>query len=215
MSRSGHDESQPRLRIASAPRFDGVGDDLLLARRCAADDASAQETLFRRHAPALHRLVSRMIGDASEADDVVQDAFVSALDSIGSYRGDAPLSAWLRRVAIRCASRHLTARQRRRRVQLELIAAPGDTAVATEPVLTSRAMLRRINELLQELTANQRAVFLLHEVDGYSLPETAALLDISVTAAKKRVWRARAQIERLARRDPGLRTLFVGGERDA
>ncbi len=71
-----------------------------------------------------------------------------------------------------------------------------------------------VDALVQRLPETRRAVFLLHEVEGYPLAEVAAMLDISVTAAKKRVWRARRELQRMARRDPMLRDLLDGGERN-
>jgi len=183
--------------------------DLALARRCAKGDAGAREELFRRHAPLVYRLAYRLVRNATEAEDVLQEAFVEVLASIHGYRGEAPLRSWLCRIAVRRALRHRN--RRTRSAQLELLSGGAEVAQDAVALLDSRAILRSINALLDQLTEDKRAIFMLHEVEGYSLPEAAALLGISVTAAKKRVWRARRDLERLARGDPALASYFERG----
>lgn len=184
--------------------------DLQLARRCV-EDVRAREELFRSYAPQIHRLARRIVGNAADADDVLQEVFVQVFGSIRTYRGEAPLGAWLRRVAVRAACRHC--RQRTRRTRLELVEDPPQPAVDPGRAAESQAMARRVDALVQRLPETRRAVFLLHEVEGYPLAEVAAMLDISMTAAKKRVWRARQELQRMARRDPALREILERAER--
>jgi RNA polymerase sigma-70 factor (ECF subfamily) len=176
-------------------------------------DARAREELFRRHAPLIYRLAHRLVRNPTEAEDVLQEAFVEVLASIHGYRGEAPLRSWLCRIAVRRALHHRS--RRARTVQLEVLSGGAEPVQDAVAALDARAILRRINELLDRLAEDKRAIFILHEVEGYSLPEAAALLGISLTAAKKRVWRARRDLERLARGDPALETYFEsGGSRD-
>jgi RNA polymerase sigma-70 factor (ECF subfamily) len=178
--------------------------DRALARRCAREP-EAREELFRRHAPAVYRLARRIVGNAADAEDVLQEVFVDALASIAGYRGEAPIAGWLARIAVRRAMRH---RRRLSVPRLELCADGEPSVPDAAAAVDSRATLRRVSALLERLSDDRRVIFILHQVESYSLPEAAALLGISVTAAKKRVWRARRELERLARGDPALAPLL-------
>ncbi len=176
-------------------------EDLALARRCV-HELEARSELFRRHAPVVYRLARRLLGNPSDAEDVVQEVFIDVFASLERYRGEAPLKSWIYRIAVRRALRH---RRRPAPVPLEVV---GEVAIDGSSTLDSRSLLRRVTRLLDGLSEDRRAIFILHEVEGHSLPEAAALLGISLTAAKKRVWRARRELERLARGDPALQALF-------
>jgi RNA polymerase sigma-70 factor (ECF subfamily) len=162
--------------------------------------------VFRRHADTVYRLAHRLLGSGADADDVVQETFIEVFRSIHRYRGEASLSSWLHRIAVRTAGHHRK-RIRRHAPRLHLVPKAGEER-DPETDADGRRVTARVEALLDRLAESRRAVFVLHEVEGYSLPETAALLGISVTAAKKRVWRARRDLERLARTDPMLASFF-------
>jgi RNA polymerase sigma factor (sigma-70 family) len=194
------------------PESISVDADLSLARRCAVD-LGAREECFRLHAPAVYRLARRLLGNSADAEDILQEVFIEVFHSIHNYRGEASLRSWLHRIAVRRVLRF--SKHRTRRVQLELLIG-GRESIPDGParLFDSRATLRRVRELLDKLSDEKRIIFILHEVEGYSLPESAALLGISVTAAKKRVWRARRDLERLSRRDAALAGYFHEKDRD-
>jgi RNA polymerase sigma factor (sigma-70 family) len=181
--------------------------DLSLARRCSTEEGGREE-LFQAFAPAVYRLARRLLGNGTDAEDVLQEVFIDVFASVSGYRGEAPLRSWIYRIAVRRTLRH----RRRSSAPLELVRdGEGSDGVAAAD---SRATLRRLNTLLGRLSEDRRVIFILHEVEGYSLPEAAALLGISVTAAKKRAWRARRELERLARGDAALAPLFHRDRRD-
>jgi len=197
-------------------RGQGYAVDLALARRCATEEAARQE-VFRHHADAIFRLAWRLVSNRTDAEDVLQEVFIQVFASISTYRGEASLRSWLHRVTVRTAGRYRR-RVRRRRDRLSVVREPGNEELATgdlRRIVESREALRRLWSLLDHVADGRRVVFVLHEVEGYTLPEVAALLDISVTAAKKRVWRARRDIEKLARDDAVLRELFPDVSRSA
>lgn len=192
------------LTVQASP----YGADLALARRCAGEEAARQQ-VFRVHADAVFRLAWRLLGNRTDAEDVLQEVFIQVFASIDSYRGEASLRSWLHRVTVRTAGRYRR-RATRRREQLELVIAEAEPQAADlQRRVESREVLVRLWGLLDHVVDRRRVVFILHEVEGYSLPEAAALLDISVTAAKKRVWRARRDLEKLAGGDPLLAAFFV------
>ncbi len=187
--------------------------DLALAQRCVEDDA-ARHRVFREHADAVFRLAWRLVSNRADAEDVVQEVFIQVFASIHTFRGEASLRSWLHRVTVRTAGRYRR-RARKKRDQLELVVERMERPPAgggMGPLLEHREALRRLWELLDQVVDRRRVVFVLHEVEGYTLPEAAALLDISVTAAKKRVWRARRDLAKLANGDPVLGVLFESQE---
>ncbi|MCA9669884.1 MAG: RNA polymerase sigma factor [Myxococcales bacterium] len=184
-------------------------DDVELVSRCLSGDEVARSELYRKHASMVHSLAWRLLGDPNEAEDVLQETFLQAFRSLSRYRGEAPIASWLRGVTVRCVGRYRRTRARRRRESREL------PEVIIDPTTPDPARqidvdlaLRRLTALLSKLAFSRRVVFVLHEVEGYSLAEAAQILDISVSAAKKRVWRARHDLERLAQDDDVLSVLF-------
>jgi RNA polymerase sigma-70 factor (ECF subfamily) len=186
--------------------------DLLLARRCL-DQVDAREELYRRFAPQVYRLARRIVGDPAMAEEVLQESFAEVFASIHRYLGKAALSSWLHRIVVRTAVR-CCRRDRRHGRHLELIEQIPASSEDAEGMLGRRQALKRLERLLDRVPQGRRAIFILHEVEGYSLAESAALMGISVTAAKKRVWRARRDLERLVVRDPVLMSyLGIKGEK--
>jgi len=189
-------------------------EDLALARRCA-EDPCAREELFRAHADTVYRLAYRLLGNPQDAEDVVQESFIAVFASLHSFRGEASLKSWLHRITVRTAGHYRRKTRRKGMASLTLVSEEAQEGKSEDPCRTAdaRAALKRLRKVLRKVGEGRRVVFILHEVEGYSLPEAAALLDISVTAAKKRVWRARRDLERLAKGDPVLSSYFsLGGE---
>ena len=185
-----------------------------MARRCA-EEPSAREELFRAHSDAVYRLAYRLLGNPLDAEDVVQETFISVFASLQSFRGEASLRSWLHRITVRTAGHYRRKARRKGTAPLSLVPEELQEGNSEDPGRTAdaRVALTHLRKVLGKVGEGRRAVFILHEVEGYSLPEAAALLDISVTAAKKRVWRARRDLERLAKGDPVLSSYFsLGGE---
>ncbi len=181
-------------------------EDLRLAQCCVKDRASRAK-VYKRHAAAVYRLVHRILGNPSDAEDVMQEVFMAVFASIHNYRGEAPLASWIRRITVRTTF-HLL-KKRPPRASLESVERLPEQHADPFGALSNRALCRRIYQLLNRLNPKLRMVFVLHEVEGYSLPEAAALLNISVTAAKKRVWRARQELEGFCRKDGLLSKAFT------
>jgi len=183
-------------------------EDVLLVDRCLTGEPAATRELFRRHRHRVHACLFRVLGGNRDMDDLLQDAFLQVFQSLRGWRAEASLATWIDRVAVRCAYRYLS--QRGRRVATEPL--DNDDAVvlasAHEGAGTRRQLardgVRRLYAVLDELSPAARLAFTLHEIDGRSLAETAALVGSSVTATKLRVWRARKRLEAAAAADPVL-----------
>ena len=171
-----------------------------LLRRARAGDGRAFEDLARDVEAGLYRHVVRIVGTAQEAEDVVQDALLSAWRSMASFQGGS-FRAWVFRIA---TNRSIDViRQRRRRGELPLEPPEGDEVEWAEPVapgpdpaeLASQAeALTAVEEALQGVPAEQRAALLLRDVEGFSYEEIAQITAVEVGTVKSRIHRARTAV---------------------
>jgi RNA polymerase sigma-70 factor (ECF subfamily) len=169
-------------------------------------ERAAQEAVLRAQAPHLESLFLRLTGRRLDAEDLLQNTFVAAIRAFPQFRGEASVKSWLTRIGITVFYDHLR-RPERRIVKLELV--PSESSAADEPgpdrQAEARRSLERIAELLSDIAPKKRLAFLLHVVDGHPLEEVAALMNASRAATKSRVFWARRELFRRARRDPALR----------
>jgi RNA polymerase sigma-70 factor (ECF subfamily) len=182
-----------------------------LVERLREGDADAAETLINTYAAQAHRLAVRITGSEADAEEVVQDALWTVVRRVEMFRGDAALGTWIHRITANAAYEKLRRRGRRQREVSWDDLPPafddgkrhlqpvddwsgngGDPAVQTElrTVLTGA---------IDELRAEYRTVFVLHDMDGMSNPDIAATLDLTVPAVKSRVHRARLLLRRRLR----------------
>jgi RNA polymerase sigma-70 factor (ECF subfamily) len=152
------------------------------------------DTLFRRFAPYVGRIASSVLGAADEAEDVVQEVFVIAHRHLDKVRDRSATKAWLSRVTVREAARHL----RRRRIK-RVLGIAGD--VAGSPHLADhgatpedRAMLLSVYRVLDRLPTAERLAFTLRHVEGERLEAVAELCGCSLATAKRRIAAATARV---------------------
>ena len=191
--------------LTKKPPAASFGEDMQLAQRCLAGDEASRSELFTRYAPGLFPVLRRLSRTEADAEDWLQQAFIEVLGSLHRYRGDAALSSWIHTIGVRVAYRQM--RRSRPMVSLELV--PEEQSHDPVSRLESRGTLRRLEYILEQITAKRRIAFLLYEVEGHTLPEVAALLDISLVAAKKRVLSAHEELRKLTESDPVLGAAFA------
>ena len=179
---------------------------------CRRGDRGTQEAVLRAHAPGLARQLARLVGPGADAEDLLQVTFLRAIRAFPEFRGEAPLGLWLARIAIHAAQDHLRRPDRRRRVDLSVVAEsvePVDPAPAPDRVTDARRQLRRLYVHLDAVSARNRVAFILHVLDGRPLQEVAAMVGASRVAAKSRVFLARRALLARVARDPALRDLLT------
>jgi RNA polymerase sigma-70 factor, ECF subfamily len=177
--------------------------------RCLAGDAQALERLYRTHVDRVTRVIGRLVGPTPDLEDLVQATFIEALHSLSRFRGEASLTTWIIRIGVHVARHHLR-RGVRRKVPLESVpevALPPVAAASADQVLDDRRVAHRVHSLLDRVSPKKRIALLLHVVEGYSVEEVAALMGAGCAATKSRIWFARREVLKLARRDPVLREL--------
>lgn len=171
-------------------------DELVTAAR--AGDRPAFEELVRRTHLDTYTLALRLTGNEEDARDVVQEAYLRAWRGIGRFRGEAQFSTWMYRITANAASNSLRKRRRQRTESLEDYATlqPVELRLDHEPVAIAEAneLLDRLSVAVDELPAKLRAVVVLRDVYGLSHEAIAAELDITETAAKVRLHRARRKL---------------------
>ena len=151
--------------------------DTQLARRVQTGDVAAFDALVVRHSQRAFGVAMRLLNQREDAEDLVQDAFLAALEKIDSFDVQREFAPWFYRILV---NRCLNARKSRaRRSTVEV---PGDTASSTASPLmeTERSELRtHLMRALQLLPERQRTIVNLFDVEGFTSPEVAAVLGIS------------------------------------
>ena len=167
-----------------------IGDADLVARIVAGDDKAFSE-LFRRHSRYIARVVYRLLGDDSELDDLVQDTFVTAADSLSSIRNPDKVRSWLVTIAVRNVRRRLRQRTRRRWLLRDVATC---TRTISDPA--DRARVDALYQALDSLPSDLRLPWVLHRIEGEKLEEVAAACEVSLATVKRRIADAEARIDR-------------------
>jgi RNA polymerase sigma-70 factor (ECF subfamily) len=167
-----------------------------------AGEPGAFRAIMQRHNRRLYRVARGVLGDDSEAEDVVQESYLKAFQGLAAFRGESSLATWLTRIAINEA----LGRKRKRRLMIDLsnldlideqgearvLIFPGVGAGANPEADASRAQVRRLLErAIDDLPESFRVVFVLREIEQMSVEETASQLDILPETVKTRLHRAR------------------------
>ena len=171
-----------------------------LIERARAGDGRAFEELAQRDERALYRHAARIVGPGADAEDVVQDSFISAWRSIRSFEG-ASFRAWLFRIVTNRALDRLRAAKRRAELPLE----PSEDEEATwaEPaaggpdladIAASREAVGLVEEALASIPADQRAALLLRDVEGFAYEEIALMTGVELGTVKSRIHRGRLAV---------------------
>lgn len=177
--------------------------DQLLVRLAQDGSAAAFDALVLRYRRQLVRQVLPLVRDNSEAEDIVQDALVSAFSSLRNFRGDSSFFTWLYRIAINSA-KYSRMRSTRRLPLISDIAEDGDQErlyneqeidlETPESILESQQLLRLLSDAIDELPADYRDALLFRELEGLSYDEIADRMHCPVGTVRSRVHRARDSI---------------------
>jgi RNA polymerase sigma-70 factor (ECF subfamily) len=172
-------------------------------------DQEIQEltNIFTGRLPSLTRIAARLVGNAADAEDAVQDAFVSAYTHVDQFRGQAQISTWLTTIVINAARMKVRRRPRQTHIPLDqqdrehdhasLSEMLPDRRPSPEELCRSWELAERLAQASTELSPTLRGTFQLSEVDGLSTRETAQVLGIPHGTVKARVARARRKLKQL------------------
>jgi RNA polymerase sigma-70 factor (ECF subfamily) len=171
--------------------------DLTLATRCREGAAGAFEELYRLHAPRLYGLVRRLVGP-EEADDVLQEIFLTVYRKLSSYRGESTLSTWLFRLGTNVCLDHLRSRATRTGRMNDALDDEFEDGSGAGPILGVIARLD-LERAVETLPPRARAVFVLHDVEGLEHQDVASLLGVSEGTSKSQLHKARMRLRQQLR----------------
>jgi RNA polymerase sigma-70 factor (ECF subfamily) len=173
-------------------------DDRELVAACQRGERRAMEALYHQYKRRVFGLCHRIVGPV-EAEEVAQDVFVRVFRGLANFRGESQLGTWVYRLAVNAALTHVGKQRRRGEIGddevLAQVAAP--PAVERDPRLSDR-----VEAAMARLPAGYRAILVLHDVEGLSHEECAAILDCRVGTSKSQLHKARAKMRDLL--GPGL-----------
>ena len=177
-----------------------VPDDVDMARRALARDPDAFRAIMQRYNRRLYRIARGVLRNSTDAEDAVQDAYVSAFAHLASYRGESTLAAWLSRIVMNEALGRLRRRRptidlaalEHRRSEAEIIQFPLSTPNDDpERTMAQRQILQLVEQVTDSLPEVYRLVFITRVIEGMSVEETSDLLGIKPETVKTRLHRAR------------------------
>jgi RNA polymerase sigma factor (sigma-70 family) len=173
--------------------------DAELVRRARVGEQRAFSLLMGRHKHWVYRFVRRYVGDADEAYDVTQDAFVAAMSNLHRYDPYRPFDVWLRRIALnkcrdrarREAVRRAFGLSRRGTEETEQVA---DAAAGADQLLAAGSALKALEAAIAALPAALKEPLVLTTLEGLSQKEAGEVLGLSAKAVEVRVYRAKRQL---------------------
>ena len=187
--------------------------DLALVTRAKTGELDAFEALTNRYEQRVYSLALRMLRHQQDAEDVTQQTFLSALENLDGFRGDASFATWLLRIATHAALKVIRKQKGLDTVSLEEATESADNydsiphpeyiadwRQSPEQLVETNEIQRLLDEALAKLDEKHRLVFLLRDVEGLSVKETAEALGLSEANTKVRLLRARLHLrEQLTR----------------
>jgi RNA polymerase sigma-70 factor (ECF subfamily) len=182
------------------PAFPPAGEptDPELIRRFGDGDTEAFRTLIGRYERTMYNLAYRMLGNAEDARDATQDAFLSCYRHLDSFRGEAAFSTWLHRIAVNACFDAL----RRRTPVTSLEDRPGGEPGAYADHSEETAEAIDVQHALMAVPPEFRAVLVLHELQDLPVDSVAELLGLPVGTVKSRLHRGRVALARILGREP-------------
>ena len=167
--------------------------DQLDLKRAIAGDERAMQRLWSQHAPHIDAVVRRLCGDPELAADVSQEVWMQIFRALPSYRGDSQFGTWAHRIAV---NRTLNALRKIRRIAKLEIEIEDDSAI-TENDSDRTFMAESIEQAMVKLSPGARAVFVLHDIEGYTHGEIGEELGITPGGSKSQLFKARAKLRKL------------------
>jgi len=172
-------------------------DDLAIAAACQSGDLRAFEELYRLHGARMKSMARNLLGTTSDAEDAVQETFLKIQRSIATFRGQSSFLTWSFRILINTCYDARRSRMRKREVPQD--EPDRESAPRPEPraPLAHPSLKLALERAVEQLTPQQREVFLMYEVEGLRHSEIAGVLEISETASKNTLFQAKKNLRQM------------------
>ncbi len=176
--------------------------EAMIVQRIIGGETEAFELLVLEYQKNVYNVALRITGNAEDAADMAQEAFIKAFNSISSFKGDSRFSVWLYRIVSNVCVDFLRSRARRpasslsteneegESVELEI----ADESLSPEKLLETKLSCEAVRRGLDSLPGDYRQILLLREIQGLSYDEIAQILDIEIGTVKSRIFRARKKL---------------------
>jgi RNA polymerase sigma-70 factor (ECF subfamily) len=177
--------------------------DQQLVERVQRGDKRAFDLLVSKYQRRLIRLVSRLVKDPSEAEDVAQDAFIRAYRALPNFRGDSAFYTWLYRIGLNTAKNHLVSQGRKAPTATEFSSEDAEQRDdgellrdinTPESLMMSRQVGEAVNSAMDALGDDLKTAITLREIEGLSYEEIASAMNCPVGTVRSRIFRARDAI---------------------
>ena len=177
--------------------------DQLLVERVQSGDKQAFDVLVSKYQRRLMRLVSRLVHDPAEAEDVVQETFIKAYRALRHFRGDSAFYTWLYRIGVNTAKNYLVTQGRRTPTSTDTDAEQAEAfddgdnlrdINTPESMLASKQIAETVNAAMDLLPLELRTAIVLREIEGLSYEEIAEIMACPIGTVRSRIFRAREVI---------------------
>jgi RNA polymerase sigma-70 factor (ECF subfamily) len=180
--------------------------EALFVSRLQVNEDAAYDELVRVYSASIYHVAYRMLGDAADASDVVQDIFLKIFRNIGGFKGEAALKTWIFKIAFSEILNRLRWWKRRRRFATMSLDEQSNGSPATEyvadsgptpeEILQSKERENAIQQALRRISHEHRSIIVLRDIEGFSYNEIADVLGVSMGTVKSRLARARADLKK-------------------
>ncbi|MDP3744009.1 MAG: RNA polymerase sigma factor RpoE [Methylotenera sp.] len=203
---SVHEPTRPTgnlIAVTTTPAHGNREIDHELVLRAQRGDKRAFGLLVDKYQRKLWRLLSRMIRDQSEIEDVVQESFIKAYRALPNFRGDSAFYTWLYRIGINTAKNHLVSLGRRPTVSTDIEIDDAEnfdsgdelrTTETPETSLMTKQIAQTVNDTVESLPEELRTAITLREIEGLSYEEIATVMSCPIGTVRSRIFRARETI---------------------
>lgn len=174
------------------PAFKNIHQDLIDG--CLAGDQKSQFQIYKLYYKTMYNTSLRILNDTMEAEDIMQEAFLSAFEKIATYSGTVSFGAWLKRIVV---NRSLDA-LKKRKVQFEDIETHGNISDSSdydlETAETTETKLKQVKEAIENLPDGYRVILNLYLIEGYDHDEIAEIMGITSSTSRSQLSRARQKL---------------------
>lgn len=172
-------------------------DTKVLLHACRAGDQSAQMKIYDQYYRAMYNTSLRIVKDPAEAEDIMQESFLSAFTKLESFKGEVTFGAWLKRIVVNNSIYHYRKQQKKQEVGLESVmyrvedydAAPTDNG-------STERMAQKVLETMKQLKNSYRVSLTLHLIEGYDYEEISEIMDISYGNCRTLISRAKESLRK-------------------
>ncbi len=184
--------------------------DAQLIARAQRGDEQSFAALFEAHKRRVYSLCLRMTGNTAEAEDLTQEAFLQLFRKISTFRGESAFSTWLHRLAVNVVLMHLR-KKGLQQISLDEVDTSQDEPVKRDYGSDDRRLVGSVDRIglqnaIADLPPGYRAVFVLHDVEGYEHNEIAEIMKCSVGNSKSQLHKARMKLRERLRLDRGMKS---------